>query len=307
MKDIIAKYGILHSKRYSRNQKSIFIHELITDLKDSNQKIEIVKTKKQIQNSEHVMVNDPKNKSLVFVASYDTPSRAFLKSAYYPFNNDKNLRNEKKEYGIKISMVMICILFCYILLHIMLDSSGIMKIGMGMFILLNLILMYFVIHGIGSKYNYNRNSVAVSLLIDLIVNKKQDDVGYVFLDNATDSYKGFTELEQYLGTKKEIFVFNALADGEILVKASRNENEILSMEVKKNIPDLYVKNYSGKQSDNKIFSVFENMTVFISGNKVNNDFAVLNQRTDRDFHVDFNRLKLLEQSIINYINANAKK
>lgn len=302
MKQLIEKYALVLGKRYTKRQKERFIDELINEIHPFCANIELLKTKKQLSNSTHILVNEPKDKRLIVVASYDTLTKSLLPANYYPFNNSKNKKNAQKEWITTLLLSILAIIVITIIGYFGLiqNKNLLLQIISGLAVLVGGLFCFRLINGTANVVNYNRNSIAVCLLVSLIKEQCSSKVGFVFLDHATDSFKGFKELSTIIGIDKELIYLNCIADGDIVTVAKKATNKAVPIELDLDTKVIN-KIFNEKEAETKLFALFPNLIEIVSGSRIDNDFAVVNSRNNNDYHINMKRVELIKKALLKRI------
>lgn len=301
MKELIEKYGLFYGERFYGYQKKRFLNELYKDIKPYTDDLQIFSDKKG--RSKHLAVNDLTKADVIVIASYDTLSKTVF-GKYYPFNKNKSLK--QNDYMLILNFVIFVMLAAVMWLLNHCISTNMQAFNIVTYILLCILLFVGTIlyKGLPCKYNYNRNSISVVTLVNLIKNSNSKKIGFVFLDNASNSYQGYKEIREYISKKQKVIVLDALSSGDMLAFVSNESMQkdarqlAATFDHQKSIVKIYK-----HEDQNDRMNLFEKMLVITTGIQRERDFVVEESRNGQDYRIDYDRLLKINDSLIGYIQS----
>lgn len=294
--------------RYQNKMRLRFLQYLRRDLEAQGYKCLLWEEKKNGIKLYNLVVGNILKAKKIIVAGYDTPSKTLVPNfLYYPLDNDKNRKFEKKEILIKLMISLFLISLGAILIYKIPSFSFFLKV-LGIFILV--VLLYFsfyLIKGFGNFYNFNKNSGALAISYELIkqMNPKDENVAVIFLDQVATSYLGYFYLKKILEEKKtptEIIILDCVAAGETTFFVSeasyRKEVENLNnfFPPKNKLVVLLNKEEIRKTP----LSLFKNAIYITSGEMEGKDIVVRNTRSKKDIAYDLGKMELLKDCLYQY-------
>lgn len=291
MKDSMMFYGATLGQRYTKQQKQIFYDHVYENYQKLGLTVSLQTQKKNGVNN--IIIGNLSMAQVIIVAAYDTPSQIKFKAVdYYPFNPRKNIKVEIR-YAL-IQWIIVSVIFSgfYFLLRDFPAYGLIAKIGAVILTLAALVFVYWFLRNYPNPVNFNRNSAALVMIEKIAHSFSQKSVAYVLLDQGVNSYLGMKAAAEVIGADQRVIILDALADGEQLVVAHRQNTAV---DEYLNCQTLRIKDkvYSEQQAAKNQLSFFKKSLVLTSGSISKNNLVVKNTRNITDVKVDIERLEKL--------------
>ena len=297
MKDKMMFYGVTLGKRYTRRQKEVFLNEVIKKCQESGIKTDFMTKHTRVTHICNLVIGDLKKAKKIVCAAYDTPSIAINPFYhYYPFNPKLNVKEESRNLIVEVVLGVILMGLCYFMLTYTMAQGMLIKI-LGILItgLVILFCLFYLFIGKANNFNFNRNSGAVVLIMQLIENVKNQDVAYVLLDKTADGYEGLKLLKENVNDHQLIILLDAISSGEKTVVA---HNSI-------DVSDLLMDGWVDKQFDDTDNTVgyFKRCIMISRGEIINHRFVVKGTRSRNDYHFDYDGLKNIYEQLLKYLEG----
>lgn len=210
MKDFFTALCIQFANRSTAKKKLRFLNWIVPLFQKYGYPAEIVNDKAKFGRICDVVFGDIKKAKLVVLVPYDTPQKyLFSNSVYYPVDGSKN---RKVQFHNLLGQTVLSILMMVLAIgvsYLAMKQAGISRYA---YIILSffIFLIAFVFgKGIGNRYNFNRNSAAICVAMEL-AKKKIESTAFVFVDATAQSYKGYQLLkhtyDKLLEQKKVVFL-----------------------------------------------------------------------------------------------------
>ena len=294
MKELFETFGITLGRRHSYRQKVMFINEFSQPLLDRGIKVELQQKSYLGRKVTNVQIGDLDNAETIIVAAYDTGSRMFIPGyRYYPVNASQNYTREVINTVIQLLIAAVMIGIIFLITRNFSSMNLFRKIVAVLADVILGFLIYSVVNGIPASFNYNRNSASDIVIYRLASeNLKNKKVAYVLTDDSISSYRGYQQLNSWLGEsakKKSFIILDCLASGEQVYCFSKNQNKVYNRidKEKGNVIKMKVM----EDVSNTPMSILPNSVVIASGAMVNDEFVAENVRTNKDYKVDLERLE----------------
>lgn len=308
MRDLMMKYGITLGKRFTRSQKNLFLNEITRELKNCGCDVSLAK-QKGMQESLHLMIQNPLDAKAVIISHYDTPSRSLIGSpGYFPFDPELNARTEK------LNLLVQGLLGLTLTAAAVLPAMRFLEMPL-IFKILTLILfgiqgwmVFSLTRGLANKLNYSRSSGAVVLIRQLAEDLRAvPEVGLILADGCADSWHGYRQLAKAYPElqNKKILMLDAVADGEMLTAAmaENQEDELDASLFEQQAPlPVVIKKFRADKARRSELGFFQK-TLLISCGKVREDrrFVIPDVRTPKDYHVNMEIMQWLRQTICRWV------
>ncbi len=300
-------YGVVLSTRYTLKQKNLFFKDLKEQVKVKDLKIALqCSENKNGSMVNNIVVGDLRKAKTIIAAAYDTPMKTYIPHyTYFPLNTKKNLYNEYLNIVIQFLSSSLLFLIVYFLIRNYGDYNGFIKFGLALISIVVVVISYLILKGQSNKVNFNRNSASVALLVSLIKQAaKQNNIAYVFLDNAVASYNGLKLLNDHIQEDVEIILLDCLSDGESLILAHGEKNVVsANLLCKGNLLNIYNKTYTNDGLKNNLLVINQQIMYLVSGKVKNKQLVVKNTRTKQDYAYDNDRLVAIRDLLIAYIEG----
>ena len=302
MKDIMHDIAVTIPKRYTRNQKELFLRLLLTELEGSGLSLDTVTMGNKTIKYVNLVVGDLAKANKVVFVGYDTPSKMLIPNYEFTPLDVKKIMNYEKLNRALLFIVPLLFIFFTTLIFNKASGNILMYIVAVVFALITLYSFFKVAPGIANRFNFNRNSAAVAVAVRLIKEYNgSDKVAFVFCDNMAESYLGLFDFVDTISKDKQIIILDALACGESLVLFSTNKN---ANELKEEfLFEDYEMRCINMNRVSDIFSSIKNELIFIcSGKLEKRKFILENVRTSKDIAVDMKRLEVIFSELLKYVN-----
>ncbi len=296
MKELFETFGITLGRRLSYRQKVMFINEFSQPLLDKGIKVELQQKTYFGKKVTNVQIGDLDKADTIVVAAYDTGSRMFVPGyRYYPMNGSQNYTREVINTVIQLLCAAVLAVLVFFITRNFLDLPWWRKILAVLADAILVFLIYNVVNGIPASFNYNRNSASDIIIYKLAnENLKNRKTAFVLTDDSISSYRGYQQLNSWLGesaAKKNIVILDCLAYGEKVYCFSKTHNRIFDRIENMKDSDIEMKIVS--DISNTPLSVFPNAVLLASGSMINDELIAENVRTNKDYKVDLPRLEKL--------------
>lgn len=239
--ELIMKYCIAFSQRYTRKQKNIFIGEIGKEFENLGYSVRgAVKKKRGV--AINLMVGDVANAKTCIVVNYDTPQHNYGNPIrYYPFDGPASFSSSF--FPIYTPLIISCLILLYLFIAQFpkIDINANLAFSAVIIIATALVMAFaFVMtRGVANKVNFNRNTsgiVCAVRLAESLSEEKRKEVAFVLTDNGNTNHAGDYMLREALPTtidKRLMILLDCLGDGSDLVLGYREDSEKDSKEVAK--------------------------------------------------------------------------
>jgi hypothetical protein len=310
MEEIYLLFSIVFGIRSSNKNKNNFLMVLNRRMRMAGYAEPVYNKKyksKGSQPPDYVVYGKLKQAKYVFVAPFDTCSRMFLPNyKYYPLNEAKNLRSERRNGLIDFIIIALCVGACALLLRLIgvdLSFTSIRTLFTLLPVIVFGIIVILVMGGIPNTHNFNRNSAALILMYAIaneIAVKK--NAAFVFCNKSCSSLEGYIRLSRDApeDVKKKFIFLNCIGLKKNLVlahkEAGRNIAETIVSAAESN--DIQISNVELDESEaqNTFFRVFpESQLLFGADKNDDGEYTVSNTRSDKDCEFDIDRIDQLKE------------
>ena len=297
MKDKMMFYGVTLGRRYSRKQKEIFLNEVIRKCQELNIKTEFMTKHTKVAHVCNLVIGDLKKARKVVCAAYDTPVIAINPFyRYYPFNPKLNVKEESRNLICEIVLGAILLGLCYLMLTYTMNQGTLLKVT-GIFItgIIILFCFFYLFKGKANRFNFNRNSAAVVMIMQLIENVRNQDIAYVLLDKTADGYEGIKLLKENVADHQLIVMLDAISCGEKTVIAHNGAD----------VSGLLCDGWVDKQFDDTDNTVgyFKRCIMISRGEIINHRFTVKGTRSKKDYRFDYEGLKNIYEQLYQFLEG----
>lgn len=311
MKDLLFHFGITLGKRYTNKQKQLFINELTKEVEKNKWEINTIKKKKFSFVNTHIIIGNLKVAETVLLAAYDTPTKSFIPNLkYYPFKQEKNLSFDQLNLIIQsVISGLLFVVFYFVIKNSMIWDSMILKGIVWIISLFVFVQLFNIMTGYPNRFNYNRNSAALALIIDLLKeNTLKKKVAFILVDKASSGLEGFKDINdlKIIPQHVKTIILDGLASGEYLAMASspnfKNiaEDLISSLDLKE---EILLRLFTDDTNKNQVFNYFPNGMMLVSGDRDKNDLVLHKTRTSKDFEIELERLIELRNAFVKALGA----
>lgn len=311
-----SKYFDAFGVRFYRKEKKRFIEELRKDLEVHELKEMRIDAKKWLRKSETYVFGNLKNAKVVFNIPYDTQNKIFwAKSTYYPLDGEATQKKQVLPLTTQIIAVYFVSIFGLLVLTSFINGAASAIIAnLSLFFILAFVLKI-AYSGFKNKKNYNRNSAAVVLALEILDSlpvEQRHQVAFAFTDSNLASYIGVKSLQNEfvkLNRKPLVLTLNTLALGEVLVGFNDGIKKEAQLLVR-NAVDL----------DAKVLKLNDDQRYLTCGMPFDKSISIaagaydkkgrlyaLNVNSSNDKKVDFELLEKEKVMILNFLNNYLKK
>lgn len=305
MKDLFAMLCIRFAKRNTPVRKKNFLKWMMENCKQMKVKHKVDEKTEKRMTSTNLICGDLKHADVVFVAGYDTPSKVYIPGyQYYPFDEKKDHKMEMLSLVIQLLMSFIVLIALFFLIRGWSDYNIWLKIGCVIGSAVLLVAAYLFGKGAANKYNFNKNNAALSVAMTLLtqsVDKKYENVAFVFTDFSSASFMGYRQLSQMREiSNKNIVILDCIASEGELFAAYNNGGKECAMSLKQIDGDIQTLDYTDAAG---VFGLFRKLTYVTSGKKVDDrQVAVAHTRSRKDSKADFDRIEKVYQFLLAYMD-----
>ena len=256
-----------------------------------------------------VVYGNPKKAKAVFVSSFDTCSKILLPNyLYYPLNEEKNSRIERLNAIVELVLVALCAGACVLLLLIIGIDFSFKSIATFYSIapvLVSGFIIFKITQGLPNPTNYNRNSAALIVMYSIALElSKKSQAAFVFCNKSCSSPEGFMRFSLKCSEeiKRKIVLLNCIGSGSQLVLAYKEGGHDRAESILRCNNGLEIDNSAmvEKEKENSIFTAFPESLVFFCADKINEEYAVLNTRTNKDRELNTDRLIQIKSLLLRW-------
>lgn len=309
--DLILKYAIGFSKRYTRQQKNIFINEIGKDFQSYGYRVNGAASKKKGGVSMNLHVGDVAHAKKIVVVNYDTPQHNFGNPMkYYPFNGPSTFASSF--FPIYAPTIIGAIITLWIVVSFIpkLDFQNNLFFSIGTIAVLIVVMIgsFIMTKGIANKTNFNRNTsgvVAALKLAEELDDNQRKEVAFVLTDNGCTNHNGDYMLREALPKtidERLVIMLDCVGNGDGFVIGYKEDT-------KKEAVDLAAcfKNKPKRKLCNKeelrytSFSFYKKGLLISKGNFIKEELVVENISTNKDVICDEESIEEVVKAIKKYI------
>lgn len=305
LQDLMMLYGVTLGARHTKRQRYLFATQMKEALTEHGWDYEVQtnpkgKTARRVEN---IVVGDPSRAKTVFVAPYDTPTKATRPFHYYPFNPEKTMGEERRDMTVKTVLGLLIAILAVPLISLAMARKGtwyFLLLGAALFLFLG----YRVMRGRANEVNFNRASAAVAVCMKLVeaLKDKKNSVSFVFCDQAATSYEGYRVLGMELPQNANVVVLDAVAYGETLVLAHGPLANLRARKLLEKLPEgTRERTYGEEQLERNLLSFFPGGMVLTSGKIEGGELLVENTHSSGDHKLDLPRLEQIEKALEDFV------
>ncbi len=313
MKDLMMLYGVTLARRYKKKQKAYFINQIGEFYPEKGFKVALQEKSARFFTLMNVIAGDISTAKTVFVAAYDTPSKAFLPNTkYYPFHAERNISEERLNLVSQIGLSLIAIVGAYFCFRLFMNAQGGMK---ALYLILAGALSLLALLSVRTKanaYNFNKNSASLAVMAKIAKRCKDNkDIAFAFLDYQASSFEGIKALmEDKRFLDKNLIMLDCIASGQTLILAHRamtnNKADRLIEIAKANNVEMIDREYSEQRAEQNVMSFAKQLLYIVSGSVEDKEFIVKKTRTKKDVDLDMKRLEGIAETLTNFIKNGGK-
>lgn len=311
---LLDKYTKTYGIRFSKGQKKRFIKSLKEDFSQIGYESTCIQGKKLLSKSNNYLFGNMKQVKTILVVPYDTPEKKFWnKVVYYPFNGTKTASKTLAATYVPILIFFVLIFGGIYGLQPMLTNSELSIFVSLLLVALTLFLMFWMMHGLGNRKNYNRNSATIATAVSIAKRLTKDErrkIGFLFTDKNKMRFPGAEACAKDFasaGKNPSLVVLDCIGNGSITQIAYNPQNRKIAMEIAKYYP---VKNKSPeaiKLSEDmrmqSAMSFFKKAVVVASGDfDKDGNLSVMGTGTGKDTVVQKDTLHNNEEMVYTFLH-----
>lgn len=299
METIFTTLCIQFANRSNAKKKVRFLNWAISYFQKLGYPIEIVNDKAKFGRVCDVIFGDLKKAKQVILVPYDTPLKFTIKKGgYYPLNKDKNRKVQLQNLLVQTLVSILWMGIAFLFMYASMKQEQVIKYGMWVVCCICFFPAFLFGKGIGNRYNFNRNTAAIAVAMDLAKDKK-DTLAYVFIDATTQSYKGYqllvSKYEAVLA-KQTIILLDCIGTSDpchILTTQTCHEDALQPYW------------YSIDTDEHSVLSMFKHSYLLTRAKLEEEEWIVEHTGTKKDNRVDFPALEE-DKQIVTLLSATKK-
>lgn len=309
--DLILKYAIGFSKRYTRGQKNAFINEIGKEFQSHGYRVNGAAAKKKGGVSMNLHVGDVGHAKTLVVVNYDTPQHNFGNPMkYYPFNGPSTFASSF--FPIYAPAIIGGILTLWLIVSYLpkIDFQGNLFYSIAVVAVLVVIMLgsFIMTKGIANKTNFNRNTssvIAALRLAEELEDNQRSKVAFVLTDNGCTNHNGDYMLREALPKtidERLVIMLDCIGAGSEFVIGYKDDT-------KKEAVDLAAcfKNKPKRKLCNKdelrytSFSFYKKGLLISKGNFMKEELVVENISTNKDVVCDEESIEEVVKALKKFI------
>ncbi|MFV0255071.1 MAG: hypothetical protein ACK5G7_02960 [Erysipelotrichaceae bacterium] len=296
--DLILKYAIAFGRRFTVQQKSVFLDAIGQDFQKLGYDVRGAAEKYKRKYAINLHVGDVGNADNIIVVNYDTPQHNFGNPMkYYPFDGPATFASGF--LPIYTPAIIGGVISLWLLLQFFPKLDFADNLGWSLFLLLILFLVmslsFVLTRGVANKVNFNRNTsgvVAALKLASVLSKNQKKNTAFVLTDNGCTNHYGDKMLRAALPKsidQRLVIMLDCVGVGcEFVVgykEASKQEAITLAKGFKKKSKR---KSCSAQELRYTSFSFYQRALLISKGDFFNGSLMVDNVSTNKDIncHVD---------------------
>lgn len=306
------KYSEQYGVRFSNRQKSKARVALIEDFKALDYPCEVIKGSSFLTKVTNLLFGSLKNAKTVIVVPFDTPSRAFWpKVSYYPQDGTATANK-----GLVPTFLPIIVLYLLLML-LMYGMEGRIADPMLMSFVLTIIfigiftLFYLMVHGVGNRKNYNRNSASIYAAYEIakaLDKEQRRKVAFLFVDkNKTRHLGAKVAVEDFMKANKNpnIIVLNCIGMGNERVIGFNPQNKKVAQEINKPLANrdrMKMMEVEGSMRTGSVMEHFQKAIILSCGDyDAKGRLCVMNTSTGKDKEVSEENIEFMISTLRSYL------
>lgn len=305
------KYLDTYKTRFTRSKKDAFLEELKKDFNELGYEYSEIKGKKWLTKANDAVFGNLKGAKTVIVASYDTPEKKLMpKTAYYPFNGNKTMSKDFWYTFFPMILLYFVILGLYVGMRRMDENSAFLG-AVSMLIMLTLaFICYMFIHGVGNKYNANRNTSGIICALEIAkeLNKEQKkQVAFVFTDMNRKRYLGseiFANILKKMNKSPLIIELDCIGDGDdfAIGYLSGSKKAVLDIVSKKYRKDFMIREIKGNSLIQNSLAPYAKAIKISAGTfESKGELCVMNTGTGKDKTIKEENIQTVKEILLQYL------
>lgn len=246
--NILRKYTETYGVRFSGKQKAKFRAALIEDFHSCGYEPTLMSGRKHLTKVNNLLFGNIRHAKTIIAIPYDTPQRVFWhKNRFYPMDGTASANHSI------LPMLVPALLFYLVMLIAVNQSSAFIQnqasatLMLALFLAGFFFLMYFMLHGLANRHNFNRYSAAVALALELAQTLNKDQrrtTAFLFLDaNKTRFYGARLAFEELQKQNKSpnVILLSTFARGSQMGVGYGTQAKKLAQELAKTQSDKRLK------------------------------------------------------------------
>ena len=306
MKEMLIQTAMIYGRRNAVSKRKNFIALFSEQIRRLGFNVKLDEGFNTSVRKFSAVYGTPKDAKAVFLTGYDTPTATVYPGhRYYPLNIRKSAKNNLIDTWLRVLIGVI--LLAGVILLTRLPFFAEKRIARYALIGLYSILFVFLLRGIDCRYNFNRNTSAVTLLYEtaqVLKGDKKYAFGYVDdTVNAPLGYKRMADILKNDVANKDVVILEAIGDGDEVFLVHKDAQDEEAKRILSHFKDLEIKDISisEEQSANTILSYFPKTFVLTSGRMVNGEIECRKTRSYSSLGCDIDRLEALEKGILDWV------
>ena len=284
MKELLIRIASVLGKRDTRSRKENFAHFCIDKLLSMKYPVDMISDKKG--RSGNIVIGDLKNAKAVFVAGYDTGKNILIPHyRYYPLSENKNMKSDIIDLVIRIALAALI----FVVYFLVIRRYQLSKLWMTVLIVFTVLLMFLVFRGISTPCNFNRNTVSIVLLYELLEKVYPKDYAVIYADNTCGPYYGLQYLLEKCHLKNKEVIFLDAVTKKLIGSFINTSHQYRS---------------SPSYFENSSYSGYDHPLLLTGAKEENGDFVVYGTRSGKDSSVsDVHKLDVLLNELIDFVKT----
>lgn len=312
MKEQMLYLAGIYGKRFTEKGKTKFLNFISKRIRDLGYQVQLDSRENGWKHTcNNLLIGDVKKADVIVTVPYDTASKVLIPGyCYYPLNRKKNMTSETVNIILQSLLAVTMLLLYYSqIFHKNINGfsteSILAFLGMALVVFVALKLAI----GISNKYNFNRNTASIVVLMSLIeLLDKRKRIAFAMTDRTCNSYEGYRQLADYLGenaSKKEVIILDCIGTNSTLFVACC---ETYANRAKERIKyyfgslDIRLKELSQEVADGTALYFFPRGTYLLGGKEEKGEIVVTNSRSGKDSHVDFDKMRQTQEFLNTYLS-----
>ena len=306
MKEMLIQTGLVYGKRNTIRKRKNFIAVFSEQIRRLGYNVRLDEGYTNIHKYSAVY-GDPKEADMVFLTGYDTTTAAIVPGhAYYPVNTRKSATTNLIDIYLRAGIGVLLLLGAYQLMKLPVFESVTALRYIAIAVLSAMI--FFLLRGVDCRYNFNRNTSAITLLYETAAELKGNrKFSFVFADDTARSPVGYKRCADILKddvANKDIIILEAIGSGETLYLVHRDVQDGEAKKILSCFGDLPVidVSLSDDKAEGTILRYFPKTFVLTSGTMKNGEIECRETRSYSSIKCDIDRLEALKKAIVSLIS-----
>lgn len=285
MKEFFTTLCIQFGNRSTAKKKVRFLNWLLPIFQTYGYKAEVINDKARFGRVCDVLLGDMKKAKHVILVPYDTPLKYTLaNSVYYPLDGKRNRKIQLQNLLMQTLVSVVLMIAAIAITYYAMKQETAWKYGFMTLSFFLFLLAFWFGKGISNRYNFNRNSAAICVAMEL-AKDKNPAVAFVFVDATAQSYKGYLLLKakyEELLQRKQVILLDCVGGND--------PYHFLSVQACK-IASLDACWQTIEQAEDSVLSLWKQAVLLTRAKQEGKDFKVSYTGTKKDTFVDFDALQ----------------